>query len=80
LGLCLAVSVFLFFRNRRKVKEQEYHSIHEHSSSAVNRVPMEPPSDGSPVSYITLSVPVLNVPEAEVASEIPEASTVKARQ
>lgn len=54
--------------------------IHEYSSSAVYCTPVEPPSDVSPVSYVTLTVPVLNVPEAEVASEIPEASTVKARQ
>jgi hypothetical protein len=80
LGVFLAVSVFIFCRNRKKSKKQAYHMIHEHSSSAVNCTPVEPPSDVSPVSYVTLTVPVLNVPEAEVASEIPEATTVKARQ
>jgi len=80
-ALFSAISIFFFYfyRKKRKLKEQAYQKVQEHSSGSADRIPVEPSSEIRPVPYFSLSVPVLSVPEAVVASEIPETSAVKAR-
>lgn len=78
-ALFSAISIFFFYRKKIKLKEQAYQKVQEHSSGSADRIPVEPSSEIRPVPYFSLSVPVLSVPEAVVASEIPETSAVKAR-
>jgi hypothetical protein len=78
-ALFSAISIFFFYRKKRKLKEQAYQKVQEHSSGSADRIPVEPSSEIRPVPYFSLSLPVLSVPEAVVASEIPETSAVKAR-
>ena len=78
-ALFSAISIFFFYRKKRKLKEQAYQKVQEHSSGSADRIPVEPSSEIRPVPYFSLTVPVLSVPEAVVASEIPETSAVKAR-
>jgi hypothetical protein len=78
-ALFSAISIFFFYRKKRKLKEQAYQKVQEHSSGSADRIPVEPSSEIRPVPYFSLSLPVLSIPEAVVASEIPETSAVKAR-